>query len=71
MVFVDTEVDMLSQTSDPQIIEALKSKAKKHGADALIGLRIVSDYQEIPDWDVWKEEIKTKRAEAKAIIFME
>ena len=74
MVFIDTDSPLLfsPQIPDSKVVNALKKEAKKHGADAIIDLKVTSDYEKLPDPDLLVIDIrKTKRAEAKAIIFVE
>lgn len=59
------------QVSDPKIIKAFTKAAKKYGADAIIDLKIISGHKNIPDTDRFIDIRKIKRAEAKAIKFIE
>ncbi len=68
MVFVETE----SEISDPEIVNHFKNEAKKYGADAIIDVHIVLESQ--PDADATISFLDThlvKRAEAKAIVFID
>jgi hypothetical protein len=68
MVFVEAEPEI----SDPKIVSHLKKEAKIHGADAIIDFHIALGSQ--PDPAALIPVLDTnlmKRAEAKAIIFIE
>jgi hypothetical protein len=73
MVFTEVASDILDpfQASDSKILNQLKKEAKKHGADAIIDLKIISNYENLPDPDTIIDRRKTKRAEAKAVVFVE
>jgi hypothetical protein len=73
MVFVETDRPILfsSETPDPEIIDLLQKGAGKHGAHAIIDLEIASDIQVLPDPDQVADIRKMKRAQAKAIVFIE
>jgi hypothetical protein len=64
-------VGMVFTASDSKILNQLKKEAKKHGADAIIDLKIISNYENLPDPDTIIDRRKTKRAEAKAVVFVE
>jgi len=73
MVFVETDRPILfsSETPDWKMIEKLQAEARKHGAHAIIDLEIASDIQVLPDPDEVTDVRKMKRAQAKAIVFVE
>ena len=72
MVFIETESALLfpPQISDSKVINKLKKEAKKRGADAIIDLKITSDTQVLPDNFMTAEVKRMKRAQAKAIVFI-
>lgn len=74
MVFVEAEPDDLfsRQASDPKIVGHLKTEAKKHGADAIIDVHIVLGNKPDPEATLpFLENSAVKRAEAKAIVFVD
>ena len=73
LVFVETESQNLfpSEVTDPEVVNSLKKEAKKHGAEAIMDLKITSGYENLPDPDKFFDRRKTKRAEAKAVVFIE
>jgi hypothetical protein len=73
MVFIETDSPILfsPQISDSKVVNALKKEAKKHGADAIMDFTITSGYENLPDPDFVIDIRKTKRAEAKAVVFVE
>lgn len=73
MVFIEIDRPILfsSETPDSKVIEKLQEEARKHGAHAIIDLEIASDIRVLPDPDEVTDIRKMKRAQAKAIVFVE
>lgn len=73
LVFVETESQNLfpAKVLDSEVVNSLKKEAMKHGADAIIELKITSGYENLPDPDTFYDRRKIKRAEAKAVVFVE
>lgn len=73
MVFIEIDRPILfsSETPDSKVIEKLQEEARKHGAHAIIDLEIASDIRVLPDPDELTDIRKMKRAQAKAIVFVE
>ncbi len=65
MVYAEKEADSESHwdlVKPEEIVQLLKEVARKHGADAILDVKITSAEHKTRDW---------KRGEAKAIIFIE
>lgn len=70
LVVVDSQSGLLfsGMTTHEKIIELLKKEARKHGADAIMEIRVHKDFELDSEADITGVEI-TKRSEAKAIVF--
>ena len=72
MIFIETNSPILfpPEVPDSKLITSIKKEARKRGADAVLDFKIDSGFVNIPDPDTFIDRRKTKRVEAKLVVFV-